>query len=54
VPQRVLTLPIFESVTPSTALELLDQAMVAMLIGCGLRRTQLLDLRRENTTRKDY
>jgi len=28
--------------------------MVAMLIGCGFRRTELLDLRRETTTRKDY
>jgi len=28
--------------------------MVAMLIGCGLRRTELLDLRRETTARQDY
>jgi hypothetical protein len=27
--------------------------MVAMLIGCGLRRTELLDLRRETTTRQE-
>jgi integrase len=32
---------------PSTARELRDQAMVAMLIGCGLRRAELLALRLE-------
>src|SRR4029077_4667007 len=32
------------SATPSTARELRDHAMVAMLIGCGLRRAELLAL----------
>jgi integrase len=32
---------------PATARELRDQAMVAMLIGCGLRRAELLALRLE-------
>jgi integrase len=38
---------LLESATPSTARELRDHAMVAMLIGCGLRRAELLALSRE-------
>src|SRR4026209_1891948 len=33
---------LLESAAPSSARELRDHAMVAMLIGCGLRRTELL------------
>ena len=35
---------LLDRVTPSTARELRDHAMVAMLIGCGLRRAELLAL----------
>jgi hypothetical protein len=35
---------LLESATPLTARELRDHAMVAMLIGCGLRRAELLAL----------
>jgi site-specific recombinase XerD len=38
---------LLESETLSTARELRDHAMVAMLIGCGLRRAELLALRLE-------
>ncbi len=38
---------LLESETPSTARQLRDHAMVAMLIGCGLRRAELLALRLE-------
>jgi integrase len=36
---------LLEAATPSTMRELRDHAMVAMLIGCGLRRAELLALR---------
>src|SRR5256714_6109626 len=39
---------LLESATPSTSRELRDHAMVAMLIGCGLRRAELLALRLES------
>jgi integrase len=39
---------LLESVTPSTAREFRDQAMLAILIGCGLRRAELLALRLES------
>src|SRR6184192_3129957 len=39
---------LLESTTPSSPRELRDQAMVAMLIGCGLRRGELLALRVES------
>ena len=39
---------LLESATPSTARELRDHAMVAMLIGCGLRRAELLALSLES------
>jgi integrase len=35
---------LLDSATPSTARQLRDHAMVAMLIGCGLRRAELLTL----------
>src|SRR5919197_3975643 len=35
---------LLDSATPSTARQLRDHAMVAMLIGCGLRRGELLAL----------
>ncbi len=38
---------LLESATPLTARELRDHAMVAMLIGCGLRRAELLALSRQ-------
>jgi integrase len=38
---------LLESATPSTMRELRDHAIVAMLIGCGLRRAELLALRLE-------
>jgi integrase len=38
---------------PSTARELRDHAMVAMLIGCGLRRAELLALRLERIQRRE-
>jgi site-specific recombinase XerD len=42
-PKRVLAL--LECATPLTPRELRDHAMLAMLIGCGLRRGELLALR---------
>jgi integrase len=39
--------------TPSTARELRDHAMVAMLIGCGLRRAELLALSIESIQQRD-
>ena len=44
---------LLESITPSTAREFRDQAMVAMLIGCGLRRAELLALRLESIQRRE-
>jgi integrase len=38
---------------PSTACELRDHAMVAMLIGCGLRRAELLALRLESIQQRE-
>jgi site-specific recombinase XerC len=42
-----------ECVTPSTPRELRDHAMVAMLIGCGLRRAELLALRVESIQQRE-
>jgi site-specific recombinase XerD len=39
--------------TPSTMRELRDHAMVAMLIGCGLRRAELLALRLESIQQRE-
>jgi integrase len=39
--------------TPSTARELRDHAMVAMLIGCGLRRAELLALSIESIQQRE-
>jgi integrase len=39
--------------TPSTARELRDHAMIAMLIGCGLRRAELLSLRLESIQQRE-
>jgi integrase len=44
---------LLESVKPSTAREFRDQAMVAMLIGSGLRRAELLALRLESIQRRE-
>jgi len=44
---------LLESVTPSTAREFRDQAIVAMLIGCGLRRAELLALRLESIQERE-
>src|SRR5246500_5619384 len=44
---------LLESATPSTMRELRDHAMVAMLIGCGLRRAELLALRLESTQQRE-
>ncbi|MFN2444517.1 MAG: tyrosine-type recombinase/integrase [Vicinamibacterales bacterium] len=44
---------LLESATPSTARALRDQAMVAMLIGCGLRRAELLALRLESIQQRE-
>jgi site-specific recombinase XerD len=44
-PEQVRRL--LESATASTARQLRDHAMVAMLIGCGFRRAELLGLRLE-------
>ena len=44
---------LLESATPSTARELRDHAMVAMLIGCGLRRAELLALRFESIQQRE-
>ena len=38
---------------PSTARELRDHAMVAMLIGCGLRRAELLALSLESIQQRE-
>jgi integrase len=44
---------LLESATPLTARELRDHAMVAMLIGCGLRRAELLALSLESIQRRE-
>jgi integrase len=44
---------LLESATPSTAREFRDQAIVAMLIGCGLRRAELLALRLESIQQRE-
>jgi integrase len=44
---------LLECAVPSTARELRDQAMVAMLIGCGLRRAELLTLRLESIQQRE-
>jgi len=44
---------LLESATPSTARELRDHSMVAMLIGCGLRRAELLALRVESIQQRE-
>jgi len=41
---------LLERVTPSTARQ---QAMIAMLIGCGLHRAELLDLHRESIQQRE-
>jgi integrase len=42
-----------ESAMPSTVRELRDHAMVAMLIGCGLRRAELLALRLKSIQQRE-
>src|SRR5262245_14114801 len=42
-----------EGATPSTARELRDQALAAMLIGCGLRPAELLSLQLESIQQRD-
>jgi integrase len=44
---------LLESATASTMRELRDHAMVAMLIGCGLRRAELLALRLESIQQRE-
>src|SRR6186713_3736038 len=44
---------LLESATPMTAREFRDQAIVAMLIGCGLRRAELLALRLESIQERE-
>jgi hypothetical protein len=44
---------LLECAMPSTARELRDHAMVAMLIGCGLRRAELLALRLESIQQRE-
>jgi integrase len=44
---------LLESAMPSTARELRDHAMVAMLIGCGLRRAELLALSLESIQQRE-
>ena len=44
---------LLECATPSTARETRDHAMVAMLIGCGLRRAELLALRVESIQQRE-
>ena len=44
---------LLECATPSTPRELRDHAMVAMLIGCGLRRAELLALRLESIQQRE-
>src|ERR671918_665875 len=44
---------LLECATPSSPRELRDQTMVAMLIGCGLRRAELLALQLESIQRRE-
>ena len=44
---------LLECATPSTARELRDHAMVAILIGCGLRRAELLALSLESIQQRE-
>jgi integrase len=44
---------LLDCATPSTARELRDHAMVAMLIGCGLRRAELLTLSLESVQQRE-
>jgi site-specific recombinase XerD len=44
---------LLESATPSTVRGLRDRAMVAMLIGCGLRRAELLALHLESIQQRE-
>jgi integrase len=44
---------LLESATPLTARELRDHAMVAMLIGCGVRRAELLALSLESIQQRE-
>jgi integrase len=44
---------LLESAMPSTTRELRDHAMVATLIGCGLRRAELLALRLESIQQRE-
>jgi integrase len=44
---------LLECATPSTARETRDHAMVGMLIGCGLRRAELLALRVESIQQRE-
>jgi integrase len=44
---------LIEQSTPSTPRELRDHAMVAMLIGCGLRRAELLGLTLESIQQRE-
>jgi integrase len=44
---------LLESAAPSSARDLRDHAMIAMLIGCGLRRAELLALRVESIQQRE-
>jgi integrase len=44
---------LLDSEVPSTARQLRDHAMIAMLIGCGLRRAELLALRLESIQQRE-
>jgi integrase len=44
---------LLDSAEPSTIRELRDHAMVAMLIGCGLRRAELLGLRLDSVQKRE-
>jgi site-specific recombinase XerD len=44
---------LLDCATPSTARELRDHAMIAMLIGCGLRRAELLALSLESIQQRE-
>ena len=44
---------LLEHSTPSTPRDLRDHAMVAMLIGCGLRRAELLALTLESVQQRE-
>jgi len=44
---------LLDSTVPSTTRQLRDHAMVAMLIGCGLRRAELLALRLESIPQRE-